>query len=168
MTDRAIQATFSDWGTVKSRKILQLVFEIPLEQQAEALTMLGAPMPDRETWCAIALLQNPGTVRESRRPDESASPPASPTPPAGAIYTREERERAMRASVMLVRDPAFQAWAARKCGLDPSEDVAISVVRAECAIASRSEIALSERAYEAFQRLRTTYEIETGKRAEPR
>ena len=58
MTDQAvIQATFSDWRTVKGRKQLQLIFEVPLERQAEVLNMLGAPMPEAEIWCAIARLE---------------------------------------------------------------------------------------------------------------
>lgn len=53
---KAIKATFADWRPVKGRKQLQLIFEVPLETTAEVLKMLGAPMPDRETWVAIALL----------------------------------------------------------------------------------------------------------------
>jgi hypothetical protein len=51
-----IKATFADWRPVKSRKQLQLIFEVPLENTGIVLKMLGTPMPDRETWCAIALL----------------------------------------------------------------------------------------------------------------
>lgn len=54
-----IQATFADWRPVKGRKQLQLIFEVPLEETAIVLKMLGAPMPDKETWCAIALLEKP-------------------------------------------------------------------------------------------------------------
>jgi hypothetical protein len=51
-----IKATFYDWRPIKGRKQLQLIFEVPLEQTNEVLRMLGAPMPDKETWVAIALL----------------------------------------------------------------------------------------------------------------
>lgn len=50
---RAIKATFSTWRPVNGRKVLQLVFEVPIEQQGEVLTMLGAP---DDKWCAIAVL----------------------------------------------------------------------------------------------------------------
>lgn len=53
---KAIKATFADWRPVKGRKQLQLIFEVPLEETPEVLKMLGAPMPDKETWVAIALL----------------------------------------------------------------------------------------------------------------
>lgn len=179
--ESVIQATFSDWRTVKSRKILQLVFEIPLEQQAEALTMLGAPMPDRETWCAIALLRDPGTVRESRRPEEAS--PATPEPPAGANNQRavmakehyaslDNMERAVADAGMLASDPAFQEWIGRHRGWrgPPPIDAAVAaaLIRNECNIISRSELATSKSAYDAFQRLRTTFEIETGRMAAPR
>src|ERR1017187_4347736 len=53
---KVIKATFADWRPIKGRKQLQLIFEVPLEQTAEVLKMLGAPMPDKLTWCAIAML----------------------------------------------------------------------------------------------------------------
>jgi hypothetical protein len=64
MTDaRAISATFATWRPVNGRKVLQLVFEVPIEQQGEVLTMLGAP---DDKWCAIALLKKkPETVAEA-------------------------------------------------------------------------------------------------------
>ncbi len=71
MTDaRVIKATFAEWKMIKTRKVLQLVLEIPLEQQGEVLTRLGPPMPDQEKWVAVALLD--GLVAsESERPQDS-------------------------------------------------------------------------------------------------
>lgn len=54
---RAILATFSDWRPVKGRKVLQLIFEVPVEQTADVLTKLGAPMPHEDRWCGIALVE---------------------------------------------------------------------------------------------------------------
>lgn len=53
----AIKATYSEWKMVKTRKVLVLSFEVPLEQQAEVLAALGTPMPDIATWVAIARLK---------------------------------------------------------------------------------------------------------------
>lgn len=55
----AIKATFSEWRMVKTRKTMQLIFEVPLEQGEHVLHVLGMPMPDTEKWCAIALLRAP-------------------------------------------------------------------------------------------------------------
>lgn len=57
MTDAAILATFADWRTVKGRKVLQLVFEVPLEDQAKVLSHLGPPMPMADIWCGIAKIE---------------------------------------------------------------------------------------------------------------
>jgi hypothetical protein len=53
----AFKATYSDFRLVRSRKVVQLVFEVPLEKSADALACLGGmPNPAAETWCAIARL----------------------------------------------------------------------------------------------------------------
>jgi hypothetical protein len=69
MTAAAIKATFSDWRTVKGRKMLQLVFEVPLEQQGDVLTYLGAPNPSDPQWCGIAMLaaEKPAPVEKAKR-----------------------------------------------------------------------------------------------------
>jgi len=52
----AIKARYADWRPVKGRKVLQVVLEVPLEQQNEVLKLLGAPLPDRDLWVAVAVL----------------------------------------------------------------------------------------------------------------
>lgn len=58
MSDKpaVLQATFTEIKMVKTRKAVQLVFEMPLENMAQAMEVLGVPMPDKETWVAIARL----------------------------------------------------------------------------------------------------------------
>jgi hypothetical protein len=55
---KAIQARYADWRPVKGRKVLQIVLEVPLEQQNEVLKLLGAPLPDRDLWVAVAVLSD--------------------------------------------------------------------------------------------------------------
>lgn len=55
---RGIEADFATWRPVQGRKVLQLVFEVPLENTQHVLDMLGIPQPGESKWCAIALLQN--------------------------------------------------------------------------------------------------------------
>ena len=55
---RAIRARYADWRPVKGRKVLQIVLEVPLEQQGDILTMLGAPLPDRDLWVAVARISD--------------------------------------------------------------------------------------------------------------
>jgi hypothetical protein len=61
----AIKATFADFKIVKTRKLAQLIFEIPIEQADSALAALGGiPRSDAERWVAIALLVQQ-TLRET-------------------------------------------------------------------------------------------------------
>ena len=93
----AIRATFSDWRTVRTRRALQLIFEVPLEQQAAVLAILGAPLPEAETWCAIARLQNLSTAADTRHeralePPDRGSDPESVPRDGGAEATLELSE----------------------------------------------------------------------------
>lgn len=53
----AFSATYSNWKVIQGRKVVQIVFEVPLEKADEAYQALGG-MPDNSvsTWCAIAKL----------------------------------------------------------------------------------------------------------------
>ena len=51
----AIRAAFSDFKTIKTRKVAQLIFEVPIEQSMDALNSLGGvPQFDSEQWVGIA------------------------------------------------------------------------------------------------------------------
>lgn len=52
----AISADYVNWRPVNGRKVLQLVFEVPLESTHDVLTKLGTPTPGESKWVAIALL----------------------------------------------------------------------------------------------------------------
>ncbi len=62
---RVVQADFANWRPVAGRKVLQLVFEVPIEQTELVMTMLGVPMPGESKWCAIALLEK-GAPKERK------------------------------------------------------------------------------------------------------
>jgi hypothetical protein len=62
---RVIQADYANWRTVAGRKVLQLTFEVPIEQTADVMNKLGVPMPGESKWCAIALLVNNGSANEN-------------------------------------------------------------------------------------------------------
>jgi hypothetical protein len=62
MTEKpaAFSATYSDLRLVKTRKVVQFVFEVPLEAAGHAMNVLGGmPSPMKEEWFAIARLQKP-------------------------------------------------------------------------------------------------------------
>ncbi len=66
MTDFcAIEADYVNWRPVNGRKVLQLVFEVPLENTHDVLTRLGTPTPGESKWVAIALLDRTKLVRDT-------------------------------------------------------------------------------------------------------
>ena len=52
----AIKATFHNFKNIAGRKVLQLHFEVPIEQAGQVYEALGWPDPAEAKWCAIALL----------------------------------------------------------------------------------------------------------------
>jgi hypothetical protein len=156
---KVIKATFSDWRPVKGRKQLQLIFEVPLEETKEVLEMLGPPMPDRETWCAIARL------------DTDVAPPKLVDALGAAGFTLREsvtisgemqkprqnfcdlpfsQQAAMRSN-----DEKFAAW----LGVTPGDDCA-AAIRQECFVTSRSQIRKGTPAGNNWVALLRRYEYE--------
>ena len=41
----AIKGTYADFKTVKSRSVVQMVIEIPIEQSTELVSKCGIPIP---------------------------------------------------------------------------------------------------------------------------
>lgn len=60
MTPAVIRGTFSDWRPVKTRGVLQLVIEVPVEQAQHVMDTLGFPMPGEEKFVAVALMNAVG------------------------------------------------------------------------------------------------------------
>ena len=52
----AIKATYCNVKNIAGRKVVQLIFEIPVEQAGLAYNSLGWPSPADPRWVAIALL----------------------------------------------------------------------------------------------------------------
>lgn len=197
MMDAAIRATFAEWRMVKTRKVLQLVFEVPLEQQAGVLTTLGAPMPDAEIWCGIARLtgindderKTPGVApayagdtRGDAEGGGSHSPVASFSPQAirsKATYaTGTEGERARTRAAMLPKDERFQRWAFEHplkyasgivlMGIVDEEGAARYIRALCCDSGSRSLIATHPVCLRRFLAMETQYLADTNQLAEER
>lgn len=70
MTQPAVfRATYSDLRFVKSRKVAQIVLEMPLESADAFLAAFGTPNPAEEKWCAIARLVEPPLEEAQPEPD---------------------------------------------------------------------------------------------------
>ncbi len=62
--DAVIQGTFADMKTVKTRKTLQIVLEVPIEMGEQVVRAFGFPDPSKEVNVAIARLQDKSVHEE--------------------------------------------------------------------------------------------------------
>lgn len=117
----AIRGTFSDFKLIRTRKLAQIVIEVPIEEADAALSVLGGlPRSDDERWVAIACL-------------------AIPSPSAAPVEPKERRafcdlSFAQQAGIR-ANDAAFSAF----MDAEPGEDCA-AAIRSGCGVKSRSEI----------------------------
>lgn len=83
MTTAAFKATYSDWKVVKGRKVVQVVFEMPLETADTAYQVLGGmPSPAAEVWCAVARLEVPAPLDLGASSSGEREPASDPGLPA--------------------------------------------------------------------------------------
>lgn len=141
----AVRATFSDFRTVKGRKVAQLVMEIPIEQANAALQALGGvPQPDQSQWVGIAPLTR-----------EAAEKPA---------------QRLSQKAALLCKDEGFRDFLAAATRSGPLHDDATTAValRRFLEIASRADLDTNPEAAESFNRLITDFDLWRGRIGETR
>ncbi len=156
MTDAiAITGTYSDFKVVKTRKVAQMVIEIPIEGAQAVIEKFGIPLPHEEQWVAIALLNSP--------PESSpASPQVSAPHPAEPKRAERTRPTPLATKIaMLCQDRQFQEW----LGVDSTNRAAV-LVRQRCGVKSRSEIEGNPEASTLWNHLHTEFEMATGRMAE--
>lgn len=187
--DDLVKATFSDFRMVKTRKVLQIVCEVPLEQAQRALKILGVPDPGAETWVALAVLdlsKQDAQEKAVGHPDgNQAQPPQTPAgdgPIAGGNTPKARRPfhelPLSQQAAIRCGEPSFQEW----CGFGPHvrfsdgaiptererADGAASRVRQDCDVESRSELDTNPEAAARWRALETQYLRDTGQMAEAR
>jgi len=69
--DRVIQGNFADIQNIKSRSVMVLKIEVPIEQAQETLNKLGYPTPAQEIPVAVARLAPPHAQKAVAAPDTS-------------------------------------------------------------------------------------------------
>lgn len=83
MTAAAFSACFADWKLIRGRKVVQLVFEVPLEKADEAYQVVGGmPDPSTSKWFAIAALTEEVQQPRPQNPANPAVDGASPQCPS--------------------------------------------------------------------------------------
>jgi hypothetical protein len=177
-TPTAIRATFSQYAMVKTRGVLVLHMEVPLEKQAEVFAVLGYPLPGEEVWCGIARLVPPDQQRGVRRaengtgaqktaPAREDDPPTRITPSerGKARYaSASDMERARTRAALLPKDARFQQW----CDQINEIQAAHFLRDTCCAGESRKLIAEDETCYRAFIAMETDFLISINALTEPR
>ncbi len=143
MADAAIiEAEYVEWKMVKTRKALQLIFEVPLEHQALVQAALGTPMPDTSSPVAIARLRLTPTVTENVTVEPGALEPP-----------HRQRSLAQMAGI-LCNEGAFQSY----IKVADAEEAA-KYVRGHCGVTSRAALDSNEDAANAFRTLKADYII---------
>lgn len=148
MTDEpaaAIEASFSDFRIIKTRKQAQLIFEVPLEQADAALATLGGlPQPHAEQRVAVARLN--GVAKPEPEPKEKRR--------------WEDLKLSMQAG-MRCDEPAFHKFLSLKWpGFKEisTSDQAASVLRIMLNIGSRSGLNTDPVAAEEWKDLDSSYQ----------
>lgn len=123
MASAAIKAAYADFKHIKTRKVLQIVLEVPAEQAEAALAMLGFPVAGSERWVAIALLNDPAR-------------PAAP------------KRGLSQDAYLLCNNPQFKDYAAGRGFADARE-----LVLRHCGITSRAELDTNHQAADKYRQL---------------
>lgn len=186
----AIQATFSDFKLIKSRSVVQLVLELPIEAADAALASLGGiPQPGMERWVAVAPLNLDSEMTKELQ-DAMAHPGVAEAEALRTVKTKDEGlagtgyvpegERLRIRAVMLCKDERFQDWAYtqasdkvlpstfKKYGGRVLEPDVAGWLRTRLGIKSRAELATNLKAQVAFLNLEAQYKADVGLTAEDR
>lgn len=134
-----MQGTYSDLKIIKSRKVVQVIVELPIEQANAFVEMFGMPNPAEEVWVAIAEL-NRRTMNET---EVSAA------------------TKAVQMAGMLCKTPNFGVWLRDFRNLDVDQNNPESIataLRALLGIKSRTEMHNSPEIVTAFNRLKGEYD----------
>jgi len=141
MTAAAFRATYSDWKVIKGRKVVQVVFEVPIESADLAYQVVGGmPHPGTEAWFGIAKLdprqQQEEQAASSKTPVPTAQP-RQPNPAGAPSYAQRLGIACGKPSFWrFLEEQKLQAKPYAKIACD---DEAADVVRFLLDVKSRSE-----------------------------
>jgi hypothetical protein len=123
MSAAVIQGTYADLKFIKSRKVAQVMIEIPIEAGAQFVDAFGTPNPAAEVPVAIARLVAGSGDRAANDPTKEKK-------------AWHELPAAQQAAIRC-NEPAFRKFLAEEkgAGTDPAE-----YVRRICRVTSRADI----------------------------
>lgn len=137
----AIKAEFADFKLVKTRKVAQFVFEVPVEMADAGLTALGGlPKFGKNQWVGIAPIQADAAPQPERK--------LKTLPQMAGILCQDQR-----------------FW--EFVGVSGIEGAA-KELRSICGVTSRADIREGTEAGDKFNAIRTDFDVFTGRIAGPR
>ena len=151
-----ILGTYADLKIIKTRSVVQIVVEVPLERGKEVTDLFGLPQPNAEVPVVVARMDPeqlaPSNVVqiEDHRPDDDD--PQKPPRPLSQI------------AAILCNNAVFQKFIEEQSdGWDhrPTSDEAAEWLRANCGIKSRVELNANEVAAQRFKKIRGQYDAWT-------
>ena len=148
----AIMGTFADLKTVKTRSVVQMIIEVPIEHGEQIIAAFGFPRPGAEVPVAVARLD----------PEKaSTSPAASDKPKKPFKDYKLSQQAGMRCG-----DDNFTRFLKDIKGWHGIENAA--AVRTDCNVLSRTEFDTSPEAAKRWKAYNAEYEQWAGLSAEPR
>jgi len=153
----AFKATYSDWKLVKTRGVVQVIFEVPLAEADLAYQVVGG-MPDAaaEKWFAVARLREE-VVPDAKRGQSIRTPdtPAAPSTPAQTARPGKswhEMGPAQQVGI-LCNEQSFWKFLGEDFHDIHGELAAVEFVRNYCGVTSRADIATNRDAKIRWDRL---------------
>ena len=153
----AFRAVYANWKLIKTRGMIQVVLELPVEQADAAYEVLGGmPVAGKERWFGIAAIRNP-----------EATPGVSDPAPAQVPQPRPERAKrdwrdlpASQQAALRCNDATFRAFLNEtQCdGWAVTSDLAADCVRSACAVNSRSDLDTNHKARVIWHQLDSQYQ----------
>lgn len=138
----AFKATYSDLKFIKSRKVAQVMLELPIEQADAFVKAFGTPNPASETWVAIARLD----LSKTQEPEK-------------AKRKFDELPLSQQAALLCNREAFWRFLDSHYQNIHVAdEQSAAAVLRDMCGVLSRSEIDSSHGAAERFKSLSSEFD----------
>lgn len=162
MTANIVAAEFVDYRLVKSRSVLQIIFELPISNADDAIRLLGGtPQPGATRWVGIAPLEGSFVAAERIDPAPSVSEqltiagyPAAPPPPKPKAQKRWNQLTPTEQAAIRCTEPLFWSFLDhtlhQNCpslyGSVDSVEHAAEAVRTYCEVESRKQLTTSSEA----------------------
>lgn len=154
----AVQAAFSEIQIIKSRSVMVLKCEVPLEVADKVLAALGGiPIPGEERWLALARIMPPDARPEPAEPHKDL---ARSMASKAAFAALDEGGKAVATAAILMTFAPFQRWLVETERADQmSATVAEAYILDCCQVTRKRDIPTTSGALEKFNAMRTSFDL---------